>query len=399
MPRSAPPRILVVGYHGSSNFGDDLFLRIVCEQLYQRIGPVELVVSTNNSDACPKFVGCRISGAYPEGNRIRRLDWLRLLFVSLRSDGIIFCGGSIFAGKRQAAFSHFLSTFRVVDRLLARQRPIFGVGLSLGPFENRNARLQTQNAIRCFDRLIVRDHFSINIAITASRGGTDLSPDIALALLPEYQRIRDEASRLPSTGVSIGVFIGPGFEASNESALDKLVDGLLSAASKAGQEIRPTVFVTCRERDVSDAVIGERVFAALSARGISARIEEYSPLEPKKFIARLLQMDGIVSSRLHPALVAMSVGIPVLQVDSGHPKIREVFALAGFRPASFSTPTSFSQEVFDSLFAALDGPSKAVSPARLNAENAKIAHERVKAILSESFDDFVRYCGISKSTA
>jgi polysaccharide pyruvyl transferase WcaK-like protein len=385
---SRRPRILLIGYHGVGNFGDDLFLRIACEQLVARLGSIELTVSTDSAQQCPAVAGCHIAAAYPGSARLKKLDWLLLLGAALRSDAVLFCGGSIFAGQHQAGFRYLLILLRLFDRVQARNKPVFGIGLSFGPFTTSKARANTERAIQYFDRLIVRDETSYGIAAASATGTVVCTADIALALQPELSTVR--WTRHQKSEVSrIGIFVGPGLEAGGTTQIEALVDAMLGAASNRNHSVEPTIFVTCMDGMSSDSALAAEAARLFTTRGYSVPVHVYNPQKALNFLESMLHMDGIVTSRLHPAIVGMAVGIPVLQIDSGQPKLRDVFATAVFEPLSFVKPDDIRVGHFESLFVALEPGTREANAAGTNGQRAINAHHKVTAAMAEAFDVLV----------
>jgi polysaccharide pyruvyl transferase WcaK-like protein len=66
--------------------------------------------------------------------------------------------------------------------------------------------------------------------------------------------------------------------------------------------------------------------------GFTVRQFDYGIAARDSFIDALLGCDGLVSSRLHPAVVAMGTGIPVMQVSATSPKMAGVFGRIGLQP-------------------------------------------------------------------
>jgi polysaccharide pyruvyl transferase WcaK-like protein len=331
----------IIGYHGMENFGDDLFLQIITGWLSEHHGIRRGFLNAVRVPTPLLPTGMDMQAIHPEGRRIRRLDWLRQGLAAFRSDVVVLAAGSIFAGPQFHQPGLLLRGLRLADRVSRRHTPVLGLGLSLGPFPGVRERRLTATALACADVLLLRDQSSMEEAsrmgLRQARLSQDLVPAIAPGLVERRRQLRVPAQTGRAEPV-IGFSLGPGFRHWSDEQWREFAQAFVRNARQPQdpQRIEARILCTCSEANDGDLAMVNGLSQALEDQGVSTRKIVYTSASQQAFLDSLLGCDALISSRLHPALVAMGTGIPVLQLHATSPKILGVFDRVGVRPLALS---------------------------------------------------------------
>ncbi|MEO0493539.1 MAG: polysaccharide pyruvyl transferase family protein [Actinomycetota bacterium] len=275
------PRVLVCGWSGAGNLGDELLTEVVVDRL-RDAGLAPVVRSVAPELTVAAHPGVEVAG--------RGLASIR---SALSVDAVVLGPGGIV----QDHTSVWSLPAHLVPALIARlrRRPVVGLGLGADPLRRRLSRVLVRLALRG-SPVVVRDELSAG----AMRGaGVDAEIDLDLA----WELGHPE----PVAGLGLTVAIGP-------------VAG--SGAWRPGRRRLvpddPAPVIAAIER-LHDEVGGPVRLVAF--RG--ARDEEFARrLAGKLTAAELVPADravdavrgaaAVLTSRYHAALVAVAAGVPVL---------------------------------------------------------------------------------------
>ncbi len=326
----------VIGYHGMENFGDDIFLDITADLLVNKLGIKRIFLNARDTPAAIAKT-YMLKPIHPEGYRIKRLDWIRQLFASARSDLVVFSAGSIFAGPQYAQTLLFARCLRLLNKVRGGATPVIGIGISLGPFPRERDRNITARGLALFDSLLLRDEVSGDEARRMGLPNTAQSFDIVTVLADKIFRLRASAIEKTAKCFPIGISLGPGYrklEMDDWRQFGKeLSDSLLFLSQNSpGKEVELRVLNTCSSDSDGDYSVAEALSKTLRGLGLSVRRVDYRSSRREEFLNSLLGCRALISSRLHPALVAMGAGIPVMQLFAVSPKITGVFGRIGLKP-------------------------------------------------------------------
>lgn len=141
------PLVVVNGYYGFDNYGDELLLGVLCEQLHQR-GARVLVLSANPDDTCQRH-GVDAIGRYD----------LPAIWQALRAASVFVSGGGgLFQDSTGPNSVLYYGGLIVLARLLGR--PVAHIFQSVGPLQTAWGRWMTRQALRLSQLIAVRDERS-----------------------------------------------------------------------------------------------------------------------------------------------------------------------------------------------------------------------------------------------
>ncbi len=289
-------RLLLAGYIGAGNFGDDAVMLGLVHGL--RTSGYEFAALSGNPEETFRLYAIR---AFP-----RRDDKYIKEAIDL-CDALVFPGGSIFQDATSVASVFYYE--KLVSMAKKAGKKVLLLGQGVGPLNNFLAKRQALKAFNAADAVTVRDPGAL-------------------------QALKDLGYRRPATVTADSAFLLPPPAASSES--DGFNVGSMKTVGLAPRPVRE------KGRDVS-SLFGE--FSRLLYQSGSMpvlitmdRIED-TPLideiskkqggkvpdlrrlsSPMQIQQRLSRMESVVAMRLHAGILAATVGVPALMI-SYDPKI------------------------------------------------------------------------------
>lgn len=288
-------RTLLVGYYGMRNFGDDLFCHII-GRCRPRLEPGEELVL-----AGPRLPGLDVPGLVPApaaatfarhhlpGSALRAAV---ALAGAARCDGVLLGGGSVLHelhGVRRLQL-------RLRDRLgLRRWRAL---GVSVGPFDSPEHQRTVEGLLSVLDDIVVRDERSARATSVPTTCGGDLAALVPQAF-PTLRRHEGSGTVLvPKRGWSPAA-----------------VAALAGQVARSRPEEQVHVLCLNSHPDVGDQRETALLVDALARRGVPARTADYHALGVEATLGLLAGARRVVTGRLHGAIVAYVLGIPMVLAE------------------------------------------------------------------------------------
>lgn len=297
-------RVLVAGWIGSTNLGDELVFS----------GLRRLLASHGTRVAAISIDPAATRSAHGVG-AVGHLDVPALLRATDEADAVVFGGGGLVQDDSSALNLPYHLARVVLAR--ARRRPYAGVGLGVGGLSTRAGRGLVHAVLQQAVGIAVRDRASAELLEAVGVPGALVSADLAFAVAPpavpeQEDRLvvmlrpwSSERSRLPAAAQA---------DRTPEVHLDALARALDAAATRTGLQIE---FVAL-QRDRDDAVHAE--VAARMSTPTTRTVPTLAELLPTVARAR-----AVVAMRYHGGIAATLAGIPSVLIGYA-PKVE---ALAG----------------------------------------------------------------------
>jgi polysaccharide pyruvyl transferase CsaB len=305
-PRPGGPRVLVCGWAGAGNIGDELLTDWIVERIESGGGRV-LLTTRSHSDTRDRH-----PSVTPVGWRIR--DFAGVL---RGVDAICVGPGGIIQDSSSVWNLPAHLTRALIGR--ARRLPVGGVGLGAEPLARRSSRWLVRQALTGAVGVVARDQGSAD-ALARAGVAADVGADLVfgLAALPAPHRPTGRDGMVVAVGptVSPGV-ITPVSRRHDHGDLEQVVEAIEALSARLGG---PVVVGAFRgERDIG---FGRRLVERL---GDTARLIPPDSAELRQAIAgaRL-----VVSSRYHAAVLALVEGTPVV-VRSDESKLKSLVTRHG----------------------------------------------------------------------
>jgi polysaccharide pyruvyl transferase CsaB len=284
-------RVVISGYYGFGNLGDEAVLAAMVAALRDRLPQAHVVVVSGRPTLTRLLHGV---ASVPRTGALRAL---------VGADLVISGGGGLVQDVTSARSALYYLTLLGVATLLARATMVYAQGI--GPLRRWWLRKLAQSVVNRVTVVTVRDEDSRRfLQEIAVRRPVQVVADPAFALDPvPVTQIRDLiGARRPAR---IGVALRPW---QDNRYLEPLLQGLHAACVDIGAEIVALAFHPQRDLGV----------CAHAARAIGGQV--IAGLSPGEMMAVTGTLDLMVGMRLHALVYAVARGIPLVGL-SYDPKI------------------------------------------------------------------------------
>ena len=321
---SRSQRTLVFGYHGKSNFGDDLFVEAM-EEFGETILNTRYVEFMRASQRDPGPIASAWHLATGGTARIAApLRAAELLWKLLLARNVAFCGGSLFT---QPSGAHLILYVLTRMKLCA----LSAYGVSVGPMQESNRKnFILEYLVANCEPLVVRDLASIDrLPVTMNGREAILGGDLA-ALHSGIEKASE--SRILSDRDDYVVFIPCSTAGNNQATAEALADSL-------SVEDKVIVLSANSNRDVGDDGVAIDCAQILRSAGIAATAVLYDDVQTSGAIRHIAEAKFVVSARLHGAIVAYLLSVP-FAIQSYHSKCDDFASDIGLREERVLSPSA-----------------------------------------------------------
>jgi len=318
--------VLLAGYYGFGNTGDEAILAAILTGLRERVPSSRAVVISGDPTSTRAQHG------------VEAIPWRDIASIARAvadSDLVLVGGGGLFQDhwgvdpKSLLTPRHYGITFYAGPAILAAMngKPLALLGLGFGPLGSPESRRIVRGVCEAASYLSVRDADSraLLLASGVDEGRVTLSADAAFAL-PSVRR--SAAARLREAGVEasfplVAVALRPWtvgtdpnvWEGEVAGALDRLVE-------KTGGTLLFVPFQRSGRADEDDAGVAARVRERLSHSTRSVILRD--PLTPAESRGLMASCDLVLAMRLHAAVFAVADAVPLVGI-AYDPKVRALF--------------------------------------------------------------------------
>ena len=312
IPKDAGGRILVAGWYGADNLGDELMLRAVLEHFSDdALRRTSVLLWDNSTYNRLKLNHLVHTIHYPATTR--ELDFLVDCF-----DIVIWGGGAILDETQFNDDANNINTgnlfIRINELMLSRGRHVFCLGLSTIP------ELVNDEYINRLSRIIEKaDHFSLrdkNSLDSLTKCGINpskltLCNDLAFSLSRLAELKRPERD----SGKFVAGFV-PFYPEIPTDTYEEIIFKTVKEAEKAlGNQAIEVLLIPFLNEGHFDEIKNEELQKRLQARGLCASAADHTYC-PKQ--SPILSCDAVISYKYHAALLACCFGIPCLMVSQGN---------------------------------------------------------------------------------
>jgi polysaccharide pyruvyl transferase WcaK-like protein len=322
-------RIIISGWYGWGNTGDDAMLQVLLSGLTERLPDVSFIVLSENPAAVVELFGYRFpvtsrSHLSPYGP-LKACDWnrlkdtLRVWREVASADMFIIGGGSLI---RDGNWSNFLRLMDDLAVALAAGVPTAAIGLTVGPLRTRLGRWVSQSLLGRTAVLGVRDAASRKVLLRIGIRPEKILDmgDLALLLRPPMAPRRHHRPRVaicPCTAMLSGLNDGPRGNA-------QLIDILGELCGQLVRELGVQIDLIPFRRgaaDDDDVLIAERIKFRAGDVGDAVEVSDADSVE--EVLNAIGQASLVVGARLHSLIFALLHGIPVIGISYGQ-KVRRL---------------------------------------------------------------------------
>ena len=321
-------RILIAGYIGFGNAGDEAIAKVVTGHLRERVPGAEITIVSGN----PRHTA-EAYGVHAIGWR----DPLAIAEAVRHTDLTILGGGGLFQdywGFDPAAIltrEHWGLSFYVTPVLLSAvyAKPLMLYAVGAGPLLSEHGRKYTKVAGDIAQRITVRDLVSKDLfeslGVSPNKITVTADPAFDLAPAPEAEiadlpEVREWKSGAPAIAVCLRTWNFGADSTFCDREVALALDDVL--ASEGGR----ILFVPFQSGD--DLYVANRVFQQLRHRQNAAVLAE--PCSPATLAGIVAKADLVLGMRLHSVIFSLAAQVPFVALEYD-PKVGGLAALTGFQ--------------------------------------------------------------------
>lgn len=305
-------RILIAGYYGYGNAGDEAILAAMLADLRSLRPDLEVAVASGDPAGTERDHRVRAVGR----------DDLAAVVAAVRgSDLVILGGGGLFQDYWDVPFENvftprsgglpFYAGFCLLAALLDRPAMLYAVGV--GPLKTEESRRLTRIAFELCQGATVRDAESLALLADLSTTA-ELAADPAFSLVPTDLAAAEERP--------VGIALRPwSFGADPEAWEAEVAKGLDRYLAGNGERL---LFLPFQREE--DAPVHRRVRDRMEARDRVTLVERR--LAPEELAGIVARCGRVLAMRYHAALFALASGTPVSAL-AYDPKVSSLLASAG----------------------------------------------------------------------
>lgn len=287
---------LVAGYYGMSNFGDDLFVKVLRDNLpraFPDVRPLFMAPVSLLPASTPSHPTSLLGGWFDRPGVGGSLARLAFAAKTLHVPGPLFLGGG-------STLQDVTGTMRL--GLSVRSRSLFMLGVSLGPFSSRSAQDRVATAVRSASGVWVRDAPSLERA-TAFGAQAVFGGDLAgLLEMPRGAEVDGRG------GLGLAPSSAAGAAASAEQTVKFLT--LAERAVRKNEVNEIVVFALNGHPVWGDVALASQAVDALRERRLPVRLVRYETQGLMGVIEEMQNLKYLDSGRLHGGVVAFLAGVP-----------------------------------------------------------------------------------------
>nr|WP_315481647.1 polysaccharide pyruvyl transferase family protein [uncultured Undibacterium sp.] len=310
-PRCKP--VIVSGFYGASNMGDELILRTIESGLRDSDAAVQVTVAAENPVAVERDHGLQA---------FSRKDLSQALHHARTAAAILLGGGGLWHDYTFEKSGGLTGIFQTPQLSMASFAPLpmmgrffnipcHVVGMGVGPITTPDALRMLRFVAELADTIYVRDEPSLALLSKAgvAQGKAFSAPDLVYSLdLLQSQTVSEAVQpvlQLKADGYTvIGINLRPWVACDENELFSKLVQGIRSATGST-----KLVLVTIPMQNQDNLTL--RKFVSILGADIKY-IELNAPLEFGTLLSTLMACDILLSMRLHACLVAHRLRKPVV---------------------------------------------------------------------------------------
>ena len=292
---AAHTRIVLSGYYGFRNLGDDAILLALRDRLEEALPGAALVALSRRPKETRRECGVEAAGRF-RPFAVRRAIRRASCFVS--------GGGSLLQDHTSArSLLYYTTLIRTAKRF---GKPVMFYANGIGPVETARGRERVRAAAEMADVITLRDEDSLDAlrAMGVKNERITVTADPVFAMPggdPARGRVRLAALGVPAGKHVLGVSVrfAAGMEA-NVAEFAKFCDAVSESAAVVFLVMQPG----------ADTAAAAAVRVRMRARAFEAS----APYDPLAMADMLACMDAVVSTRLHSMIFAACSHVPVLGV-------------------------------------------------------------------------------------
>lgn len=358
MSNSPKSLVLISGYYGFGNLGDEAILESIIRELEKSVAKDKIVVLSNDPQTHKEIYGVEAVNRWKAASLLKLLPKAKL-FIS--------GGGGLFQDTNSPGSTLYYGGQIALARAFGAHPIIFAQGL--GPLDSETGKVATRLAAKLSQDITVRDKASLAM-LENWKIKAELTADPVWTLdetaLPDGVRRQIDSIR-NGNRLIVGLSLRNSHNFS-ESRRAILLSVLLKTLPKDAALV---LLPLQKEQDLPQL---EPFLEAWTQAGRQGMILDTADLKrPSQWVSLMRQLDLVVAMRLHALIFALKEGIPVLGLtyDAKVEHVLRQFGQPILILPKEGGDDQLEQKWLDSASAGLQDLEKLGAQARENAESAK----------------------------
>jgi polysaccharide pyruvyl transferase CsaB len=294
---AALTKLLLSGYYGFGNLGDEAILASTIEEIGRKAPSVEVLVLSANPCETSRSHGVKA---------FNRMSIREVLSAMKAADLVVFGGGSLLQDSTSfRSLAYYLS---IIFLAKALAKPLVVYANGIGPLHSALGKRLTRAALLTANKITLRDPESLTVLDelgVAARARVTADPAFLLTAAPT-DRVRDilSAHSLDPKEKLVWLALRGGQESSFYGGLPPVIEFLRSEGFRPG-------LLVMQERDRE---ISEWVNAVLQSEG-GCPLPLVKDLSPREALGLLREGEFCFGMRLHTLILSAHAGVPFIGVE------------------------------------------------------------------------------------
>lgn len=291
-------RILISGYYGFDNSGDDAILKAIVKDINEKDNSIEIAVLSNNPIFTEKVYGIKAV------NRFKMKDVIKAI---KECDLFISGGGSLLQDITSTrSLLYYLTLMKLAKRF---NKPIMVYANGIGPINKNLNRILTRKTLNKVDLITLRDEDSKTFleGLGVENRNIFVTADPVFTLEPSKERVIDDILtkegipwERPLVGISVRNWI-------NE---DNLIPIVAKAIDHIIEKYKVNVILIPMHYP-EDLSISKNILEGVSSQNCYIISNKYNVEDIMGIIRRL---EIIVAMRLHSLIYAATQNVPMVGI-------------------------------------------------------------------------------------
>ena len=343
-------KLAFTGYYGMENYGDDLFVLASTYGAHKYWNTKPTIVGMEMKGIDAKFQVNKFGNLYSGKNVFSKFYRMQVMLKTfIGNDIVVMAGGSTISSDTSNRMRQF--QYRMLEKRISKMAAI---GVSLGPFNNKEDFERAKRLIERFEYIAVRDELSFNTLKSMNVKtpyilGRDIAGVIPLIVPNEKSENKKEV-----LGISIC-----NYESFTNGDVEQEINrnkAMISAITKFGKdrkkELLIKICVLNLHPDLGDMKISKELQKELNKEGVDSEIVFHNS-DPLYMWKEITSCDAFFSVRLHGAITAYLGDIPFVLIEY-HEKcssfLDDVGYLSDYRIKPGCNDDKYIYEVIEKLF-------------------------------------------------
>ncbi|WP_449599390.1 polysaccharide pyruvyl transferase CsaB [Paenibacillus sp. Marseille-Q9583] len=309
---ATPKKIVISGYYGFRNSGDEAVLQsilIALQKQSQALGiSIEPIVLSIDPEWTSATYGVK---------SVHRMKLVEVRQAIYESAGLISGGGSLLQDVTGSkSIPYYLGIIKLAQWM---GRPTFIYAQGIGPVNRKLFHPLIKSVFRKCTYISVRDEQSRELLLSMGleQKKIEVVPDPVMGLsLPEDTDATTQASELPNSLPVIGISVR--FWEQDRRELEALAQGLIKANREVPLHLRFLPFHTPSDNETSRYLM-DKLKGSIIEHGGQVSICE-DAIHPQQMLREVGQCDVLIGMRLHSLIYAAGRRVPLIGI-SYDPKI------------------------------------------------------------------------------